>query len=167
MTNAASARLALPMLEAGQAAKELTHNEALARLDLAVQASVVDVGLDEPPAQPFDGAAWIVGSTPGGAWTGHAGAIAGWTASGWRFVEAVEGMTVWVASAQLTAAYRSGEWSLGDLRCTSVRIDGVPVVGARAPAVAEPTGGTIVDPEAQGAIAEILAAMRHHGLIEA
>ena len=77
-----SARLALPFIATGKAQKELAHNEALALLDLAVQAGVEAVGVDAPPGAPAPGACWIVGSAPSGAWAGHAGAVAGWTASG-------------------------------------------------------------------------------------
>lgn len=42
-------RLRLPLLTAGQAQKEVTHNEALLLLDLLVQASVQSAGLTSPP----------------------------------------------------------------------------------------------------------------------
>ena len=60
-----TARLALPLLSPGQAQKEMTHNEALALIDLAVQASVESVGATVPPADPAEGAAWILGERPG------------------------------------------------------------------------------------------------------
>ena len=44
MSESATPRWALPLLAAGQAEKELTHNEALLLLDMAVQPSVVAVG---------------------------------------------------------------------------------------------------------------------------
>ena len=81
-----SARLGLPLLAPGQAQKEMTHNEALAAIDLALAASVRAVGLDAPPLSPTPGESWIVGASPTGAWAGQAGALAGWTAGGWRFV---------------------------------------------------------------------------------
>ena len=47
-----TSRWALPLLDAGQAQKEMTHNEALARLDLLAQAGVQAVGVDAPPPGP-------------------------------------------------------------------------------------------------------------------
>jgi hypothetical protein len=41
----------------------------------------------------------------------------------------------------------------------------VKVVGARESAIASPSGGANVDPEARAAIAAMLAALRAHGLI--
>jgi hypothetical protein len=43
MTDQISARLALPLLAAGQAGKEVTHNEALTRLDMLVQPAVAGI----------------------------------------------------------------------------------------------------------------------------
>ena len=161
----ATTRLGLPLLAAGQAQKELTHNEALARLDVAVQASVVAVGVATPPAAPAPGEAWIVGAGAGGAWTGQAGAIAAWTAAGWRFVGAREGMTAWSIADRRDVRYSGGAWTIGELRGSRVTIDGVKVVGARGAAIAAPTGGTTVDKEAPATIGAVLAMLRGHGLI--
>ena len=90
-----SDRLKLPMLAAAQAQKEVTHNEALALADIAVQAVVQSVGPVAVPASPVVGQCWIVGAEPTGAWTGRAGAIAAWTSGGWRFVLPFEGMQAW------------------------------------------------------------------------
>jgi hypothetical protein len=57
MSESASPRWALPLLAAGQAEKELIHNEALVRLDLMVQPSVITVGISTPPEAPSDGEA--------------------------------------------------------------------------------------------------------------
>jgi hypothetical protein len=158
-------RLALPLVDAGQAQKEVTHNEALAALDLLVQAGVVDVGVDGPPESPAPGQAWVVGSAPSGAWAGHANAIAGWTAGGWRFLTPCEGTEVWCVASERAARFRDGAWELGSLRGSALLIDGTPVVGARAAAIGNPTGGATVDAQARAAVGSILAALRGHGLI--
>ena len=49
MTTITTSRFALPLLAAGQADKELTHNEALACLDILLQPVVQAVGLTVPP----------------------------------------------------------------------------------------------------------------------
>lgn len=45
------------------------------------------------------------------------------------------------------------------------RIGGVQVVGARRPAIGDPSGGTTIDAEARAALTAILGALRTHGLI--
>src|SRR3546814_18262631 len=62
----ATTRLALPYLVPGQAQKETTHNEALIRLDLAVKASALSIGLNISPQTPEPGQCWIVGTSPTG-----------------------------------------------------------------------------------------------------
>lgn len=166
MSDERSARLALPYLEPGQAQKETFHNEALARLDLAVQTAVTAVGIDTPPASPVAGECWIVGTAPVGAWTGQAGALAGWTTGGWRFVAPFEGMAGWSIADAMTVRWAGGVWATGVIAARRLEIDGVQVVAARQPAVAAPGGGSTVDAEARAAIDSVLIALRNHGLIE-
>jgi hypothetical protein len=61
-------RLGLPLLAAGQAQKELTHNEALSLLDVAVGRAAESAGLVTPPALPEPGQCWIVASGGTGHW---------------------------------------------------------------------------------------------------
>lgn len=167
MTDETTARLALPLLQPGQAQKELYHNEALALLDLATQAVVEAVGVDTPPDVPDLGACWVVGSAPSGAWAGHAHAIAGWTSGGWRFVGPREGLAVWNRAAGRASRFAAGSWEDGVLTGHRLQLDGNQVVGPRGPAIADPAGGTTIDAEARSAIAAILATLRDHGLIAA
>lgn len=165
MTDFATDRLALPLLQPGQAQKEMSHNEALARLDLAAQASVSAAGTDSPPAEPGPGEAWIVGDSPTGDWAGHAGAIAGWSAAGWRFVAPREGMQAWVAESGGFALFADGAWHVGECRGRLI-VEGDQVVGPRAGAIGDPSGGATIDAEARAAVAAMLAALREHGLID-
>jgi len=158
-------RLALPLIAPGQAQKEMTHNEALALLDLAVQASVVAVGLDNPPADPVPGACWIVGRQPGGAWAGHPGAIAGWTGGGWRFVAPRPGLVAWSVADGVEARCDGVRWTVGRVTGDVLVIEGAAVVGPRQSAITDPVGGVTVDAEARVALRAILAALRNHGLI--
>ncbi|WP_380784572.1 DUF2793 domain-containing protein [Sphingomonas sp. R86521] len=160
-----SARLGLPLMQPGQAQKELTHNEALTMLDLAVQASVVALGLNDPPAAPASGQAWVVGAAPTGAWVGQAQALAGWTEGGWRFVAAREGMTVWNLGETRGSRFTDGAWRVGVLTGSAVAIDGIRVVGPQRAAIAPPAGGLVVDSDARTAISAILTALKGHGLI--
>lgn len=165
MSDETSARLALPLLQPGQAQKEMTHNEALALLDLAVGARAVEIGVNDPPATPAVGDCWIVGAAPTGAWAGHPQAIAGWTGGGWRFVAPFEGLSAWIGAAGVPARFVAGAWRAGEIAATRILVDGVPVLGARAAAIADPTGGATIDGECRAALNAVLSAMRSHGLI--
>ena len=161
-----SPRLALPFLAAGQARKETTHNEALQLLDLLVAATVEQEPISDPPAAPSLGACYLVADAPTGAWAGKPQTVAGYTEGGWRFVTPVEGLHAYVKSRAQLACYRNGTWEIGMLRAASVLVDGRQVVGSRAAAIATPTGGSVVDVEARGAVDQVLLALRDHGLIE-
>jgi hypothetical protein len=160
-----SARLALPFISVGQAQKEVTHNEALAILDLAVQPVVESSDGTVPPALPIVGQAWIVGAAASGAWAGHVGEIAGWTDGGWRFVALPAGSVVWVSDLGLPAVRGVDGWQVGDVRASRLLIGDNQVVGPQRPAISEPAGGSTVDTAARAAIAAILGSLRSHGLI--
>lgn len=164
-TEPATARWRLPLLYAGQAQKELEHNEALALLDMAVQPAVTAMGTDLPPAEPAEGACWVVGDAPVGAWAGHARSLAGWTAGGWRFLAPHSGMTVWRVEDGLTARYQEGVWRIGELCATSIVIGGTPMLAARQAPIAGASGGSTIDLEAREVLEAVLETLRNHHLI--
>lgn len=165
MIDDVTARLALPMLQPGQAQKEMFHNEALARLDLAVQAVVAEVGRNTPPDAPALGACWVVGSAPTGAWAGHARALAGWTSGGWRFIAPHDGMQAWSLADDQPIRHDGGVWRVGMLRGAALFVGGAQVVSDQQPPIASPADGAVVDAQARATIIFILNAMRAHGLI--
>lgn len=107
---ATTTRLGLPLIEAAQAQKHVTHNEALASLDRLVQASVLDKDLAAPPASPLDGQAWIVAASPTGAWAGRARQIACRDAGAWVFVVPKAGHLVWVADENRLYGFTGSAW---------------------------------------------------------
>ncbi|WP_294262260.1 DUF2793 domain-containing protein [uncultured Sphingomonas sp.] len=157
-------RHGLPLLQAGQAQKELTHNEALVLVDMLAMASVLGVR-DTVPTTPAPGDCWIVGPAPAGEWAGAAGKLACWTASGWRFAPPRDGMRVWRADEGVDALWQGGGWTTGMVAARRIVVGGEPVVGARQPAIDSPEGGGTVDVEARVAIGRIIAAMAAHGLV--
>lgn len=100
-------RLGLPNIISGQALKHITHNEALMRLDLLVQASVESSTVTVPPATPLDGEAWIVPAGATGAWAGHDEEIAAFQAGAWTFYDPAAGWQVF-DKAQGTLSIFSG-----------------------------------------------------------
>ena len=164
MNDDMTARWALPLLAPGQAQKEMTHNEALAALDLIVQPAVVAAEVDAPPEGPAEGQCWIVGGAPTGGWAGHAGEIAGWTAGGWRFIAPRQGMTVWVADRRVAARYGTG-WTFGEIAGETLLLGGEPMLASPAPAIPDPAGGATIDAEARATLAEVLDVLRRHHLV--
>lgn len=141
-------RLALPLLAAGQAQKEITHNEALALVDLAMAPLVEAVGLDAAPPSPVAGEQWIVGAAPVGAWIGQAGSVAGWTGGGWRFVQLPVGAVVTERATMRRWTRNSTAW---------VPPGSVSAVG----------GGANIDVECRAQLAAVISALVAQGLMTA
>jgi Protein of unknown function (DUF2793) len=164
MSDDSTVRWVLPLLQPGQAQKEMVHNEAIAALDLLVQPAVLAIA-DSPPEDREPGQCWIVGNSPEGDWAGRAAHLAGWTEGGWRYFAPESGMTAWLIPNALVARFQGDSWTVGEQVAACVVIDGEQVVGARRPAIADPAGGSVIDAESRSALASLLAAIRSHGLI--
>ena len=160
-----TARLALPLIVAGQAQKEIAHNEALTILDACVAACVEERSLDRPPAMPTIGQSHIVAAEAMAPWDEFVGSLAVATAGGWRFIAPRAGLRVWVVSEGIDAVFHDGQWHYGDVRGSGLTVGGEQVVGAQRAAIGDPSGGVLVDTECRTAISALLAAMRGHGLI--
>lgn len=158
-------RWTLPLLTAGQAQKEMTHNEALTLLDLIVQPCVEAVGLDTPPASPMVRQAWVIGDQPVGAWQGRADMLAGWTDGGWRFLSPRAGLSVWNGAEQCRSEWDGTAWRTGRVAAREVTVGGKKVLGAQQSPILVPTGGQVVDIEARSALEAVIGALRSHGLV--
>ena len=80
----ATPRWGLPLLFAGQAHKELAHNEALVLIDALLHGRVESAAINAPPEDPAPGQCWIVANAGQGAWEGRSGSVACWTDGGSR-----------------------------------------------------------------------------------
>jgi len=160
-----TSRLGLPLLAAGQAQKELIHNEALALVDLIVQASVESADQSVPPEAPASGQSWIVAAAGTGAWAGHDGALAVWTDAGWVFAAPGKGWHAWVVDRGNMMRFDGSTWVDASVRGDGFYVDGERVVGERQAGIDDPSGGTAPDNEARATLAAVLAALRAHGLI--
>ena len=105
---------------------------------------MVEGELEAPPAEPLPGQAWLVGAAPTGAYSGHAAAIAGWTSAGWRFIEAMVGLSLFDKS---TGCFRrfDGTW----------RTPTAPL---------PPSGGATIDTEARAVLGNILERLAEAGI---
>lgn len=63
-----------------------------------------------PPGSPATGDIYLVGTSPSGAWVGHAKDIAEWNGSSWDFTDGVQGDFLYNATTVLTYIFRSGNW---------------------------------------------------------
>ena len=143
MPENATARHSLPNLYVGQTQKEVTHNEALARIDALLHPAVEAI-LNTPPSEmseSSDGLCWLIGSSARGIWQGLSGQIARWSGGSWRYVAPVAGMTLWLAAEDKRLFYIAGAW-------------------VEPNAIDSPVGGTVIDSEARTAVIAILDHLR-------
>lgn len=161
----ATPRWALPMLFAGQAQKEMFHNEALVLIDALMQGQVESADAAVPPGAPGPGQCWVVAAGAGGAWAGQERNLACWSEGGWRFVTPRAGLRLWVSDRNCSIVHDGSEWRDAMVRADGLYVDNQQVVGAREAAIPAPAGGTVTDMEARNAIGAILNALRSHGLI--
>lgn len=99
----------LALLEAAQAQKHVTVNEAFARLDALAQLRVQSRSADVP-SSPLDGQSFIVPTGATGAWVGQDLRIALYLNGGWSFVDAFDGWSAWVVDEAVCLRFGAGVW---------------------------------------------------------
>ncbi|HVV63278.1 MAG TPA: DUF2793 domain-containing protein [Pseudolabrys sp.] len=124
--------LGLPNIEAAQAQKHVTHNDALRMLDALVQLAVADRDLSTPPASPAEGGRWIVKATGTDAWIGHDNAIAAWQDGAWQFYAPQTGWRVYVADEGVLLAWNGTAW--GDVSTVPSEMQDLSLLGVGATA---------------------------------
>jgi hypothetical protein len=120
--------LSLPLILPAQAQKHVTHNEALAQLDMIVQLAVIDRVLTTAPALPTLGDRHIVAAGATGPWVGQSGRIALYGETGWQFTEALPGWQAHVLAEGQTAVFDGLGWetlSDGPLTVTQLGVSAV------------------------------------------
>ena len=123
--------LLLPYIMAAQAQKHVTHNEAIKRLDAIVHLAVVDRDLTAPPGSPVEGARYIVGPSPTGAWAGQTNAIAAYQDGAWAFYTPLEGWLAWIADEDVLTSWSGTAWSPVS---SATSVNPTPLVGVNATA---------------------------------
>lgn len=102
-------RVKLPYILQSQSQKEVTHNSSLDLIDALLQAACVSVSVNTPPGSPVAGDCYVIGTSPTGAWTGQAKAVAFYT-TGWNFIVPWEGLTVWANDTNQLYTYDGSAW---------------------------------------------------------
>lgn len=102
--------LALPLIDAAQAQKHVTHNEALALLDALAHLAVSARNVTSPPTSPSEGDRVLVGAGAADAFAGKDGQIATFLAGGWTFLQPQAGWRLYVAAESLLLLHVAGGW---------------------------------------------------------
>jgi hypothetical protein len=106
-----STHLRLPYLDAAQAQKHITHNDALRMLDAIVQLSVAARNVTSVPASPAEGGRWLVGSGATGAFAGNANNVAAFQDGLWRFFVPQKGWHAFVESEGSFLLFDGTNWN--------------------------------------------------------
>ncbi len=107
-------RFGAPLLEAGQAQKHVTVNEALLRIDALSAGSVRSRSRDVPPPDTADGDLFVLPHGASGDWAGQDGSLAIRDNGAWIFAAAVPGRRIWVEDEGAEVVFDGLRWaSLG------------------------------------------------------
>jgi hypothetical protein len=125
MSDDLSPVLALPLIQAAQAQKHVTHNEALRLLDVLVQPAVASRSTATPPPAPAPGARFIVPAGALAAWAGQDGTIALAEGGGWAHLAPLPGWQAWVEDEAAPAVFDGAIWTTPAERAARVARLGV------------------------------------------
>jgi hypothetical protein len=103
----------LPLVDAAQAQKHVTVNEALARLDTAAQLRLVSISETVPPTTATDGEAYFVPTGAVNAWDGHSDEVAIFANEGWVFLAPKIGWRAWIEDITENAMFDGLIWREG------------------------------------------------------
>ncbi|WP_298256649.1 DUF2793 domain-containing protein [uncultured Litoreibacter sp.] len=105
-----TATLNLPLLAPSQAQKHVTVNEALARIDAALQLGVVSRTTSTPPSLVEDGVTYLVPLGGVNDWGGQDGKLAVYLNGGWDFLTPLAGWRVFVSDEAVDIRFDGVEW---------------------------------------------------------
>jgi len=105
-----TANLSLPLVQAAQAQKHVTVNEALVKLDALAQLRLASIGLAAPPLGAPDGQAWGVAPGAVADWTGQDGRVAISDNGGWVFAVPRAGWRAWVVDQAVEMRHDGAAW---------------------------------------------------------
>lgn len=106
-------QLGLPLVQAAQAQKHVTVNEALARLDGLVMLSIQSKATVSPPAVFSEGQSWVVPIGAVNEWAGQDGRLAIARNGGWDFLMPKRGWRAFILDEGLQALHDGANWRSG------------------------------------------------------
>ncbi len=101
----------LPYIMPSQAQKHVTYNATIQQLDITQNLSFLNRSQSAPPASPSSGDCYIVSTTPSGAFSNHAGAIAAYLDRHWQFFPTFSGMVGFDQMEQAPFIFDGNDWS--------------------------------------------------------
>lgn len=110
-----TAQLRLPLVQAAQAQKHVTVNEALARLDGLVLLALQSRGLAAPPLVAAESACYGVPIGAVNEWSGMDGQLAIRRNGGWDFLPPQRGWRALIMDEGVHAVHDGGDWRAGFL----------------------------------------------------
>jgi len=123
--------LDLPYLQAAQAQKHVTHNEALRLIDASVQLAVESrSGPGAPPPDPQEGERHLVPVAASGAWAGKDRTVATFLDGAWQFIQPAAGWLVWIRDEERLVVHDGAAF----LPAHGLRLDGLERLGINATA---------------------------------
>ena len=147
MPESNSLRHQLPYLFVAQAQKEVTHNEALARIDALLHPAIIDRLVSPPSLLLADaGKCWLVDANSAGEWQSKANQIAVWIGGSWRYIVPIVGMRVRHTGANSDLVWTGIQWVIP-------------------PVIPNPQSGSVIDIEARAAIAALSGHFRMIGQV--
>jgi hypothetical protein len=147
------------------AARSIISPGALQKIDMLLCPIVEGPASPIAPSNPAAGSCYLVASGATGAWAAQDGSLACFSEGGWRFALPTDGMSLMDRASGQLINRRDGQWETGLVHARELLVGGQRVVGNRQTPISDPSGGAQVDGECRLAVAQILAAMRAHGLI--
>ena len=78
--------LGIPYVATQQSQPDVTHNEAISLLQMALAGGAITIGDNTPPVSPSEGDVYVAGPAPTGVWAGRENTIAGFFLSQWLFI---------------------------------------------------------------------------------
>lgn len=132
MSDDATPRLGLPYVAAGQAQKHVTVNEVFARLDGLVQTAVESRAETDEPADPADGALYILPEdAEGDTWGDHAAdELLRFEAGGWTSLPVSAGHIAWVRDEAVLVVFDGETWNAVEVgEGEAVSFQNIPLLG--------------------------------------
>lgn len=156
-------RLGLPLLAAGQAQKEVTHNEALLAIDRLLALTVVSRTTSVPPTAAPAGAAYIVPAAGVDGWDAPADTVMCHDGHGWLAMAPPPGALAYVSDEAAMCVFVEG-WTAG-WPAAGIEVAGRRMFAGSPAAVAAPAGGANIDAEARATLAQLLDTLRGAGIL--
>ncbi len=102
--------LQLPLVQASQAQKHVTVNEAFGLVDGLAQLTLASLTVGSPPITAVDGTAYAIPAGASGTWAAEAGKVAIASNGGWVYASPRTGWRGWVTDAGCTVIHDGSGW---------------------------------------------------------